>query len=180
MDYLNKFGNMLNKGVNVVKQQIQKVNQPQQNTFINQGTYTTQNSSNQNQTLGLHEDNPQSSSSMSAFLNSSPSKSSSNVSSSNPYPTKFNKPANPDQNFLKDFKLIYNETRIDWDNCIIKIDENEFQCKLLVTAFRLYLIPNFITKKEYQNLFPNDFFSLPQTEKTFVSILNRISRKNFR
>ena len=161
MDYLNKFGNMLNKGVNVVKQQIQKVNQPQQNTFINQGTYTTQNSSNQNQTLGLHEDNPQSSSSMSAFLNSSPSNSSSNVSSSNPYPTKFNKPANPDQNFLKDFKLIYNETRIDWDNCIIKIDDIEFQCKLLVTAFRLYLIPNFIGKKEYINLFPNDYFSLP-------------------
>ena len=42
MDYLNKFGNMLNKGVNVVKQQIQKVNQPQTNTFMNQVTYTTQ------------------------------------------------------------------------------------------------------------------------------------------
>ena len=27
MDYLNKFGNMLNKGVNTVKQQIQKANQ---------------------------------------------------------------------------------------------------------------------------------------------------------
>jgi myotubularin-related protein 1/2 len=156
MDYLNKFGNMLNKGVNVVKQQIQKVNQPQQNTFMNQGTYTTQNSSNQNQSLGLNENNQQSSSSMSAFLNSSPSN-----SSSNPYPTKYNKPANPDQNFLRDFKLIHNETRIDWDNCIIKIDEIEFQCKLLVTAFRLYLIPNFIGKKEYVNLFPNNYFSLP-------------------
>ena len=158
MDYLNKFGNMLNKGVNVVKQQIQKVNQTTTNTYMNQGTYTTQESSNQNQSLGLQKDKPQSSSSMSAFLNSSPSNSNNTL---NPYPTKFNKPANPDQNFLKDFKLIYNETRIDWDNCIIKIDENEFQCKLLVTAFRLYLIPNFITKKEYQNLFPNDFFSLP-------------------
>ena len=158
MDYLNKFGNMLNKGVNVVKQQIQKVNQPQTNTFMNQVTYTTQDSSNENQSLGLHEDKTQSSSSMSAFLNSSPSKTNNNL---NPYPTKFNKPANPDQNFLKDFKLIYNETRIDWDNCIIKIDDNEFPCKLLVTAFRIYLIPNFITKKEYLNLFPNDFFSLP-------------------
>ena len=79
MDYLNKFGNMLNKGVNAVKQQIQKANQPQQNIFMNQGTYITQNPSNQNQSLGLHEDNPSSSSSMSAFLNSSPSKTSSNI-----------------------------------------------------------------------------------------------------
>ena len=157
MDYFNKFGNMLNKGVSAVKQQIQKANNTKQNTFMSQGTYISQNPNNLNQSLGLNDEKIEksentNSSSMSAFLKSN------SPSLTNPYPTKFNKPTNPDEKFLKDFKLIYNETRIDWDNCIIKIDENDFPCKLIITSFRLYLIPNFESKKEYMNFFPNDFF----------------------
>ena len=173
MDYFNKFGNMLNKGVSAVKQQIQKANNTKQNTFMSQGTYISQNPNNLNQSLGLNDEKIEksentNSSSMSAFLKSN------SPSLTNPYPTKFNKPTNPDEKFLKDFKLIYNETRIDWDNCIIKIDENDFPCKLIITSFRLYLIPNFESKKEYMNFFPNDFFSLPLHQiETVEKILDK-------
>ena len=51
-------------------------------------------------------------------------------------------------------QLIYHECRNIETEYMSKIGTleykvYEFQCKLLVTAFRLYLIPNFIGKKEY-------------------------------
>ena len=65
--------------------------------------------------------------------------------------------------FMKGFTLINGEKTIHSDKCNIKIDKELIACKVLMTNYRVYILPDFIKKIGefcYQNYFPENFFSL--------------------
>ena len=44
---------------------------------------------------------------------------------------------------LKGFILMNGEKKFRTDNCFIKIDENNFPCKVILTPYRVHIIPDF-------------------------------------
>ena len=68
------------------------------------------------------------------------------------------KPLEPDKDFLKGFELINGEKTINWSRCMIKLEKGPYPCKVLLTEYRLYIIPEL--DKSYSNYFPKNYFSL--------------------
>ena len=54
------------------------------------------------------------------------------------------------------------EKKFRTDNCFIKIDERNYPCKLILTPFRVFIIPDFKKKNpnefSYMNYFQIIFF----------------------
>ena len=79
-------------------------------------------------------------------------------------PQKKNKQDVKDVDFMKGFNLINGEKTIQSDKCHIKIDKENIPCKVLITNYRVYILPEFAKKPlgefSYNNYFPENFFSL--------------------
>ena len=79
-----------------------------------------------------------------------------------PQPIKKDKKEESD--IFKGFILMNGEKKFRTDNCFIKIDERNYPCKLILTPFRVFMIPDFKKKNpnefSYMNYFPDNFFSL--------------------
>ena len=69
-----------------------------------------------------------------------------------------------ESDIYKGFILMNGEKKFRTDNCYIKIDDNIFSCKVILTPFRVFIIPDFKKKNpndfSYINYFPDNFFSL--------------------
>ena len=56
------------------------------------------------------------------------------------------------------------EKKFRTDNCYIKIDDKTFASKVILTPYRVFIIPDFKKKNpddfSYINFFPDNFFSL--------------------
>ena len=69
-----------------------------------------------------------------------------------------------DSDICKGFILMNGEKKFRTDNCFIKIDDKTFSCKVILTPFRVSIIPDFKKKNpnefSYMNYFPDNFFSL--------------------
>ncbi|MCQ2818407.1 MAG: hypothetical protein MJ252_14160 [archaeon] len=171
MNYLNKLGNYVSKGVAGIKGQFQG---NLQNDYADRGVSSFENYGNnygnnqmneeyyfrsqQQQTtsnfFSQPQENKQPSSSLSAFLlGSTP------VTN---YSTMPDKTKEVDKEFIKDFKLIRGESVISWENCEIKIESLDFPCKLLLTNYRVYIVPNYQNfKSKYDLIFPQNYFKIP-------------------
>ena len=68
------------------------------------------------------------------------------------------KPLEPDKDFLKGFELINGEKTINWARCMLKLENGPYPCKVLLTEYRLYIIPEL--DKYYSSYFPKNYFSL--------------------
>lgn len=195
MNYLNKFGSYLNKGVNVVKQQIQNVqsgvgmnNNNNQNINYNINDLDNKNLVN-NYNNNNNNQQQTKNTSISAFLNMSPN----NTQNNNIYfNTNQRKNKNPSESFLKEFNLFHNEKIVEWDDqCKLNFNEKDYSCKVIITNFRLVIKPNFNVNKEVisneeiiediNNLIPNNYFDLPihQIEKVEKIIKNNNNQINF-
>ena len=195
MNYLNKFGSYLNKGVNVVKQQIQNVqsgvgmnNNNNQNINYNINDLDNKNLVN-NYNNNNNNQQQTKNTSISAFLNMSPN----NTQNNNIYfNTNQRKNKNPSESFLKEFNLFHNEKIEEWDDqCKLNFNEKDYSCKVIITNFRLVIKPNFNVNKEdisneeiiedINNLIPNNYFDLPihQIEKVEKIIKNNNNQINF-
>ena len=195
MNYLNKFGSYLNKGVNVVKQQIQNVqsgvgmnNNNNQNINYNINDLDNKNLVN-NYNNNNNNQQQTKNTSISAFLNMSPN----NTQNNNIYfNTNQRKNKNPSESFLKEFNLFHNEKIEEWDDqCKLNFNEKDYSCKVIITNFRLVIKPNFNVNKEVisneeiiediNNLIPNNYFDLPihQIEKVEKIIKNNNNQINF-
>ena len=79
-------------------------------------------------------------------------------------PNPLNKDKKEDSDIYKGFILMNGEKKFRTDNCYIKIDDNNYSCKVILTPFRVFIIPDFKKKKpndfSYMNYFPDNFFSL--------------------
>ena len=143
MNYLNKFGSYLNKGVNVVKQQIQNVqsgvgmnNNNNQNINYNINDLDNKNLVN-NYNNNNNNQQQTKNTSISAFLNMSPN----NTQNNNIYfNTNQRKNKNPSESFLKEFNLFHNEKIEEWDDqCKLNFNEKDYSCKVIITNFRLVI-----------------------------------------
>ena len=69
-----------------------------------------------------------------------------------------------ESDICKGFILMNGEKKFRTDNCFIKIDDKTFSCKVILTPFRVSIIPDFKKKNpnefSYMNYFPDNFFSL--------------------
>ena len=161
MNYLNKFGNLVNKGFNDIKNNVKSAID---NRKIDSAMYSIHNVS---------------SSSMSAMLNQlKPNQTNSNTSE---YKEMFSTSADtsinrgntrkPPEEFMKNFKLIKGESIIDFCECFIRIEEFELKNKLLITTYRVYNSPDYADKKilleqwndtaELHDVYPENYFSIP-------------------
>ena len=100
------------------------------------------------------------------------------------------KDSEPDKEFLKGFDLIHGEKSINWSRCMLKLERGPYPCKVLLTEYRLYIIPDL--DKNYSNYFPKGYFSLlihkikkvnriqkPQTFEFFLEITMNDERTIF-
>ena len=218
MNFLNKVGDFVGKGIDTLKNQINKVqeNTSQQNTnnlpkgihilgvidneneksqnlntdnntnFNNKFTNffgvdpnsninnnniminnNTQNIQNNNNQLNQNNSNekPKSSSSMLDYFQKKSNMqnlTNNNLNQNNlafpPMNQNNAKPLEPDKDFLKGFELINGEKSINWSRCMIKLEKGPYPCKVLLTEYRLYIIPEL--DKSYSNYFPKNYFSL--------------------
>ena len=218
MNFLNKVGDFVGKGIDTIKNQINKVqeNTSQQNTnnlpkgihilgvidnenekyqnlntdnntnFNNKFTNffgvdpnaninnnniminnNTQNIQNNNNQLNQNNSNekPKSSSSMLDYFQKKSNMQNLNNNNLNqnnlafpPMNQNNAKPLEPDKDFLKGFELINGEKTINWSRCMIKLEKGPYPCKVLLTEYRLYIIPEL--DKSYSNYFPKNYFSL--------------------
>ena len=181
MNYLNKFGNLVNKGFNDIKNNVKSAID---NRKIDSAMYSIHNvssSSNTKQMMDINKSKPSSSStsSMSAMLNQlKPSQSNSNTSE---YKEMFSTSADtslnrgntkkPPEEFMKNFKLIKGESIIEFCECFIRLEEFELKNKLLITTYRVYNCPDYADKKilleqwndfvELHDIYPENYFSIP-------------------
>ena len=95
-----------------------------------------------------------------------------------------------ESDIYKGFILMNGEKKFRADNCFIKIDERNFPCKVILTPFRVFIIPDFKKKNpnefSYINYFPDNFFSLfihkidkaikTSNEKSFDFVLDIIMK----
>ena len=69
-----------------------------------------------------------------------------------------------ESDIYKGFILMNGEKKFRTDNCYIKIDDRKFPCKLILTHYRVFIAPDFKKKDpndfSYMNYFPDNFFSL--------------------
>ena len=79
-----------------------------------------------------------------------------------PQPQKKDKKEESD--IYKGFILMNGEKKFRTDNCYIKIDDKTFASKLILTPYRVFIIPDFKKRTpndfSYKNFFPDNFFSL--------------------
>ena len=79
-------------------------------------------------------------------------------------PQQTKKDKKEESDIFKGFILMNGEKKFRTDNCFIKIDERNYPCKLILTPFRVFMIPDFKKKNpnefSYMNYFPDNFFSL--------------------
>ena len=217
MNFLNKVGDFVGKGIDTLKNQINKVqeNTSQQNTnnlpkgihilgvidneneksqnlnadnntnfnnkftnffgvdpnaninnnniMINNNTQNIQNNNQLNQNNS--NEKPKSSSSMLDYFQKKSNMqnlTNNNLNQNNlafpPMNQNNAKPLEPDKDFLKGFELINGEKTINWSRCMIKLEKGPYPCKVLLTEYRLYIIPEL--DKSYSNYFPKNYFSL--------------------
>ena len=69
------------------------------------------------------------------------------------------KNSEPDKEFLSGFELIHGEKSINWSRCLLKLEKGPYPCRVLLTEYRVYIIPEL--DKSYSNYFPKGYFSLP-------------------
>ena len=224
MDFLNKVGNMVGKGIDSIKSQINKAQEnafssPQQNTSslpkgvhilgaienesitinekeqnINNNKYsnffgTDQNNNANNISNNYIQPNqsnlnekPKNSSSMFDYFQKNSNMSNLNNNNINNYNIKNIRSSEPDKEFLSGFDLINGEKHINWSRCMLKLETGPYQCKVLLTEYRVYIIPEL--DKRYSNYFPKGYFSLlihkikkinkiqkPQTFEFFLEII---------
>ena len=241
MDFLNKVTNMVGKGIDSIKTQINKAQenafsaQPQntnnlpkgvhilgvlenekeneqekdqtQNTYSNKYTNffgidpnaninsnnTNNNNFNNNQfninnmnqanQMKLNDKPKNSSSMFDYFQKNANNQNNINNNKYQSFPPIQNnvKNSEPDKEFLSGFDLIHGEKTINWSRCMIKLEKGPYPCKVLLTEYRLYIIPDL--DKNYLNYFPKGYFSLlihqirkvnriqkPQTFEFFLEI----------
>ena len=117
------------------------------NNYINNNSndydkfyYSQQNNNNNNQSVQPNK----SSSSMSDFF-------------------KLNQPLKSntknEKEFMQGFNLLYGEKAIEYEYCKIQIGIKIYNCKAMVTNFRVYIIPEL--DAELANFYPDGYFSLP-------------------
>ena len=223
MDFINKFGNIVNKGIDSIKSQINKTqenslttsqqynnlpkgvhilgeteneNQAQNqysnffgNEQINDNNIKNLNSIQQNninhQTNQLNQNKVTTSSSMFEYFKTNANNNSNNYNNYQSFP-----PQNivnqvnqePDKEFMKGFNLIHGEKYINWTRCLLKLEKGPYPCRVLLTEYRLYIIP--LLDNFYLNFFPEGYFSLllhkikkvnkiqkPQTLEYFLEII---------
>ena len=168
MDYLNRFQNLVSKGVNNVKNAI---NGPTQNTNFIFGTNP--------QPSPIQNTQPKTTSLSEFLLSGNKTKSDipsqpqpqnvNDVIAINPFNIQSKKDTKPDDDFMKGFTLINGETPVEWERCSLMLDTHEFPCKALITQYRIVIIPQFsstnlsesLTSMTYVSLFPEGYFSLP-------------------
>ena len=178
MSFMNKVGSMLNKKVGSIGSKKGEANTykpagvhvlgedyfPQDNIMINEDSIETNNSdfeksetiseSNSSNLLPSVTKKKEISSSMQDIFG---------ISKQN-LPQKKNKQDIKDSDFMKGFNLINGEKTIQSDKCNIEIDKELIPCKVLITNYRVYIIPDFKKKPigefSYYNYFPENFFSL--------------------
>lgn len=171
MDYFNKFQNFVSKGVNNVKNAI---NGPTQNSNPIFGTNSQpsliQNPQpSNNKTTSLSEFLLSRNKTKSDLPSQPQTQNVNDVIAINPYNIQSRKDTKPDDDFMKGFTLINGETPVEWERCGIMLDTQEFQCKALITQYRIVIIPHFsstnlsqsLTSMTYVSLFPEGYFSLP-------------------
>ena len=224
MDFLNKVGNMVGKGIDSIKSQINKAQEnafssPQQNTSslpkgvhilgaienesitinekeqnINNNKYSNFFGTDQNNNANNINNNyiqpnqsnlnekPKNSSSMFDYFQKNSNMSNLNNNNINNYNIKNIRSSEPDKEFLSGFDLINGEKHINWSRCMLKLETGPYQCKVLLTEYRVYIIPEL--DKRYSNYFPKGYFSLlihkikkinkiqkPQTFEFFLEII---------
>ena len=174
---MNKVGSMLNKKVGTMGSKKGETNTykpagvhvlgedyfPQDNIMLNEETLSENN---------LNEEKP---SQISTSSNVLPKVSKKKIPSSsmqeilglqkqqNQPMQKLTKQKAEESEFMKGFTLINGEKTIHSDKCNIKIDKELIQCKVLITNYRVYILPDFkkkIGEFSYYNYFPENFFSL--------------------
>ena len=173
MNYLNKFGSLVNKGFNDIKNNVKTAIDSRKIDSANSGMFSIHNvSSNSKQMTNINKNK----SSMTTLLNQlKPSQS--NTSDykeifSNTSDTSYNRNTRkPPEEFMKNFKLIKGESIIDFSECFIRIEEFELKNKLLITTYRIYNSPDFADKKilleqwndivDLHELYPENYFSIP-------------------
>ena len=140
--YNNKYSNFF--GINPNTQN----NDNNKNKYSN--NYTQLNQINSNEP-------PKSSSSMFDYFqkNSNMKNINTNINNNNDYNKKNTE---PDKEFLLGFELINGEKSINWSKCMLKLEKGPYPCKVLLTEYRLYIIPEL--DKFYSNYFPKGYFSL--------------------
>ena len=160
--YNNKFSNFFGINPNTISNDI---NNKKYNNNLNQ--------------LNLNNSNeqPKSSSSMLDYFKKNSNMKNINVNNNN-----YNiKNSEPDKEFLSGFELINGEKSINWSKCMLKLERGAYPCKVLLTEYRVYIIPEL--DKYYTNYFPKGYFSLlihkikkvnriekPQTFEFFLEI----------
>ena len=69
-----------------------------------------------------------------------------------------------DSDIARGFILMNGEKKFRTDNCFIKIDDKIFPCRVILTHFRVFIMPDFKKKNpnefSYMNYFPDNFFNL--------------------
>ena len=72
----------------------------------------------------------------------------------------------PDKDFIQGFNFINGEKPVEWERCLLKLEKGAYPCKVLLTGYRINIIPNL--DQSYNNHFPEGYFSLPihKIEKT--------------
>ena len=69
-----------------------------------------------------------------------------------------------DSDIARGFILMNGEKKFRTDNCFIKIDDKVFPCRVILTHFRVFIMPDFKKKNpnefSYMNYFPDNFFNL--------------------
>ena len=161
-----------------------KVNINNNNIIINNDTQNIQNNNQLNQNKS-NEKQKSSSSMLDYFQKKSNMQNlnNNNLNQNNlafpPMNQNKSKSLEPDKDFLKGFELINGEKTINWSRCMIKLEKGPYPCKVLLTEYRLYIIPEL--DKSYSNYFPKNYFSLLihkikkinriQKPQTFESIL---------
>ena len=75
-----------------------------------------------------------------------------------------NKDKKEESDITRGFILMNGEKKFRTDNCFIKIEDRVFSCKVILTPFRVFIMPDFKKKNpnefSYMNYFPDNFFNL--------------------
>ena len=173
MKYMNKVGSMLNKKVSMNNKGEENANKPAgvhvlgEDYFPQDNLMISEEIGNNN----LKEEKP-STVPMSSSSNDLPTVSKKKAVSSSmteilgiskqPQAQKKTKQQIEESEFMKGFTLINGEKTIHSDKCNVKLDKELIPCKVLMTNYRVYILPDFkkklIGELSYNNYFPQDFF----------------------
>ena len=189
MDFLKNVGNMVGKGLDSLKTQINKVQENSSNSYQSnnslpkgvhilgiddQSNFQTKNDNlqNTNTTNSNNDYNKfyysQQNQQNTAQTQSQPQAPKKSNSSSIRDLFNINQPvqqtypvksSTPDNDFMKGFNLINGERAVEWERCTLKLEKGIFACRALLTGYRLCIIPDL--DQSNINYFPEGYFSLP-------------------